>query len=136
MTRKLEQRLVYAASAWQILTGLITIFVYSFYIRSQAQTELNALEPTMRLGFESFFDSVFMFSVSYGMLFVVLAVFNIMFAKKLLKGGVTLYAYPFFLLASAIGFYFLNDFISTFILAVAGVITLSKNKAVKLSCEN
>ena len=135
MTRKLERRIVYAASSWQILTGLITIFVYSFYIRAQAQAGIAEFEPAQQLGLESFFDSVFMFSVSFGMLFIVVAVFNIMFAKNLLKDGVVLLGYPIFLLALALGFYLLNDFISTFILATAGVVALAKNKAVRLSCE-
>mgnify|MGYP007039440777 CR=1 FL=1 len=86
MNRKLERRLVMVGSIWQIVSGLLTIFVYASYIKNEG---LNSSYNTLaRLeAAQSIFGSLYMFSVSFGMLFVIMGILNFVLAKISSKGG-------------------------------------------------
>lgn len=131
MSRSFERKIIFVASAWQIITGLITIFFYSFYIKSQGN-DLDKLSQIEAMGVRSIFDNLFTFTVTYGLFFVVIASLNIIFVRKLVKDDTIQYKMPFFWICLSIVFFFLSDFISVMLCSVAAVIALSKNKPLKL----
>jgi len=133
MNRKLERKLIYTASAWQILTGGVTVLWYSFDVRNQAILE-NPANVVTALGLASYFDSLFMFSVVFGMLFIVVALINIMLVKSCLHDNTLHYKIPIYLFFLGVVFYFLFDFISLVLCMVSGIIILAKNKATRNYC--
>ncbi|WP_059173555.1 hypothetical protein [Bacillus sp. FJAT-27445] len=130
MSRSFERKLIYAASTWQIITGFITMFFYSMYIKKQG-AQLPGLEAVERKGAESLFDSLYGFTVTYGLLFIVIGSLNILFAKKLMKDGKLQYKLPAYWAFLAAAFYFLSDLISLALCLAAAVIALAKNKPIR-----
>ncbi|WP_053367633.1 hypothetical protein [Bacillus sp. FJAT-27245] len=130
MSRSFERKLIYAASAWQIVAGFITMFFYSMYIKKQG-AQLPGLEAVERKGAESLFDSLYGYAVTYGLLFIVIGSLNILFTKKLMNDGTLQYKLPAFWIALAVAFYFLSDLISLALSLAAAVIALAKNKPIK-----
>ncbi|WP_409271218.1 hypothetical protein V1499_17675 [Neobacillus sp. SCS-31] len=130
MSRSFERKLIYAASAWQITTGFITMFVYSMYIKKQG-AGLPGLEAVERNGTESLFDSLYGFAVTYGLFFMVIGSLNILFTKKLMKDGTLQYKLPAFWITLAAAFYLLSDLISLALCLAAAVIALAKNKPIR-----
>jgi hypothetical protein len=131
MSRAFERKIIYAAGAWQIFTGLITVFIYSLYIKKQG-AGLENLDIVQQRGIQSYFDSLFSFAVTYGIFFVLIGVLNIIFANKLLKDDTLQVKVPIYLICLACIFYFLTDFISLMLCLAAAVIALAKNKPVKV----
>ena len=132
MKRSFERKTIYIASVWQLLTGMITIFYYSFYIRGQA-SQLGNLSPVESMGVQSIFKNLYMFSVTYGLFFVVIAIVNTLFTWKMMKDHTLQYKIPFIWLGLAAIFFFLSDFISVMFYVSAGVIALAKNRVLKLN---
>ncbi len=124
--------MIYIASVWQILSGVITIFFYSFYIRGQA-SQLGSLSPIESMGVQSIFKNLYMFSVTYGLFFVVIASVNALITWKMVKDHSVQYKIPLIWLGLAVIFFFLSDFISVMFYVSAGVIALAKNRVLKLN---
>jgi len=132
MTRSLERKVIYVASSWQIITGLITIFFYSNYIKKLGLQMDNPTEIQV-LGMEGIFSSFSTFAVSFGIFFVFIGVLNIFFAKMVMKDHTVQKGLPIFWLVLVIVFYFLSDYISLLLTLVSAIIALSKNKAIAQS---
>ncbi|WP_099159520.1 hypothetical protein [Virgibacillus ndiopensis] len=132
MNRSFERKVMYVASGWQLFTGLITIFFYSFYIKSQG-SDMEQLSFFQMKGVQEIFDTLYMFSITYGLLFVVIAILNIIFVKRMVKDNTVHYKLPVYWVILAVVFFFLSDFISVALCLVAAVIALAKNKPIKKS---
>ena len=130
MSRSTERKLIYAASAWQILTGFITTFVYSFYIKSQSNNFENVSYMEAK-GIQSIFDSLYSFIITYGIFFIVIGTLNIIFVKRMLKDNTLQYKLPLIWIALSVIFYLLTDYISIMLSLIAAVVALAKNKAIK-----
>lgn len=130
MNRSFERKMIYAASAWQLITGVITMFFYSLYIKKQG-ANVESLSFAEQKGIQSLFDNLYSFTVTYGLLFIVIAIVNIIFVKRLLKDNTIQYKLPIYWIFLAVAFFFLNDFISLTLCLVAAVIALAKNKPIK-----
>ncbi|WP_040207405.1 hypothetical protein [Neobacillus jeddahensis] len=128
MNRKIERRLVMIGSIWQIVSGLLTIFVYASFIKNEG---LNSSYNTLAKleAAQSIFGSLYMFSVSFGMLFVILGVINFILAKTLNDHKVEVKKPIWFIL---LGFasYFVMDLIGAFMFLTAGILALAKNKSI------
>lgn len=135
MSRSFERKIIYAASAWQIVSGILTMFYYSYYLKSQG-ANIENLTMIEQKGVQSLFDSLYTFSVTYGLFFVVIAGLNIIFTIKILRDNTLQYKLPVYWIVLAIVFYFLNDFISLTLTLVAAIITLAKNKPMKTTLFN
>ncbi|MFP5115373.1 hypothetical protein ACSU64_23770 [Bacillaceae bacterium C204] len=130
MSRSFERKLIYTASGWQFITGLITMFYYSLYIKKQGSDVAN-LSLLEQKGIQSLFDSLYSFTVTYGLLFIVIAGLNIIFVKRLMKDDTLQYKLPLYWIFLAAAFYFLSDFISLTLCLAAAVMALAKNKPIK-----
>lgn len=132
MSRSFERNIIYVASGWQIVTGFITMFFYATYIKKQGvEASLGNLQFAERKGMESLFDSLFTYTVTYGLFFILIGILNILFAKKILKDETIQYKLPLYWIGLAVICYFLSDFISVALLMTGAVIVLAKNKPIK-----
>jgi cytochrome c biogenesis protein CcdA len=128
VNRKLERRLVMVGSIWQIVSGLLTIFVYASFIKNQG---LNSLYNTLAKleAAQSIFGSMYMFSVSFGMLFVILGILNLVLAKTLRDNKAEVKKPIWFIL---LGFssYLVMDILGSLMFLSAGILALAKNKSI------
>ena len=132
MNRKFERRLVLIAGIWQVAMGFLTIFVYAPRHRREGLDLIYEAAPLPLVEAEainSLFSSLYMFIVTFGMLFVVLGLINIFLSTKI-KDNKVEKKIPLFLLICGVGVYFLMDFISTIMLVSASILMLAKNKSI------
>lgn len=130
MTRKFEKILLFCASVWQIINGLITIFLYAPAIRRSGIDAIPNNIPLIEANASySFISSIYMVSVIFGFLFILFAIINLLILKKMssLKIEKKL---PLYLFSIGLVSYFLMDFVSAILLISSGVIMLSKNKSI------
>lgn len=82
---------------------------------------------------QSLFGSLYMFSVSFGMLFIALGLINFLVAKNLKDNEVTVKV-PIWLFIIGLASYFMMDILSSLMFLSGGILALAKNKSiVKLS---
>ncbi|MDQ0227861.1 hypothetical protein [Metabacillus niabensis] len=129
MNRKLERRLVLIGSIWQIVSGLLTIFVYASFIKNEGMhSSYNTLAKLEAA--QSVFGSLYMFSVSFGMLFVILGILNLVLGKSL-KDDKAERRKPIWFILLGLSSYIVMDIIGSFMFLSAGILALAKNKSVK-----
>lgn len=128
MNRKLERRLAFIGSIWQVVSGLLTIFVYASFIKHEG---LNSTAPTLAKleATESIFGSLYMFSVSFGMLFVVLGIINFVLAKTL-KDDKAEVKKPIWFIVLGLASYLVMDIIGSLMFLSAGILSLAKNRSI------
>ncbi|WML42198.1 hypothetical protein RCG19_11620 [Neobacillus sp. OS1-2] len=128
MNRKLERRLAMVGSIWQIVSGLLTIFVYASYIKNEG---LNSSYNTLAKweAAQSIFGSLYMFSVTFGMLFVILGMVNFVLAKTL-KDDQAEVKKPIWFLLVGLASYLVMDLLGSLMFLSAGILALAKNKSI------
>jgi cytochrome c biogenesis protein CcdA len=128
VNRKLERRLVMIGSIWQIVSGLLTIFVYASYIKQEG---LNASYNTLAKleAAQSIFGSMYMFSVSFGMLFVLLGILNL-FLGKSLKDDKAEIKKPVWFIILGLASYLMMDILGSLMFLSTGILALAKNKSI------
>lgn len=132
MNRKLERKLIYIGAIWEIITGLLTIIFYASFIKKEGMG-IKETSFAKAEAIQSLFGSLYMFSVSFGMLFIALGLINFLAAKNL-KDNVVTVKVPIWLFIIGLASYFLMDILSSLMFLSAGILALAKNKSiVKLS---
>ncbi|QCJ40781.1 hypothetical protein FAY30_02030 [Bacillus sp. S3] len=128
MNRKLERRLIMVGSTWQIVSGLVTIFVYASYIKNEGlNSSYNTLAKLEAV--QSIFGSLYMFSVSFGMLFVILGIVNFVLAKTL-KDDKAEVKKPIWFILLGFSSYLMMDLLGALMFLSAGIVALAKNKSI------
>lgn len=125
MSRKKERVLIALMGIWQIIDGLLTIFVYGFY-----QQKLNQGTNAMSLVARE--SNAFMLICTFGALLIGLGLANLVISKRYVKDNQVCVKLGIFLLIQALFSYFILDIISLVIGMVAGVVMLAKNKRIRL----
>ncbi|OCA83404.1 hypothetical protein FHY44_06970 [Bacillus sp. D12] len=134
VNRKLERRLVMVGSIWQIVSGLLTIFVYASYIKNEGlNSDYNTLAKLEAA--QSIFGSLYMFSVSFGMLFVILGIVNFVMAK-LLKDNQLEVKKPIWFILIGVTSYLVMDLLGSLMFLSAGILALAKNKSISKIVNN
>ena len=128
MNRKLERNIILTGSIWQIVSGLLTIFVYASIIKKEG---LNASFNTVAKleAAQSIFGSLYMFSVSFGLLFVILGILNLVLAKSM-KDDKPEVKKPIWFIVLGILSYFVMDILGAFLFLSAGILAIAKNKSI------
>ena len=128
MNRKLERRLIMIGSIWQIVSGLLTIFVYASFIKNEG---LHSTYPTIAKleAAQSIFGSLYMFAVTFGMLFVILGILNFVLAKSL-KDDQAEVKKPIWFILLGLASYFVMDILGSLMFLSAGLLALAKNKSI------
>ena len=128
--RKFEKRIMVLAGIWEMIVGLLTIFIYAPFYRREG---LDLIEDGMPLfeaeAINSVFSSVYMFTVSVGIFFVLLGLVNLFLSRKIKHNEVEK-KMPLFLIVIGLASYFVKDFIGAVLLLTAGVMMLAKNKSI------
>jgi hypothetical protein len=128
MNRKVERRLVMVGSIWQIVSGLLTIFAYASFIKREGlHSSYNTFAKLEAA--QSIFGSLYMFAVSFGMLFVILGVINFVLAKTL-KNDKTEVKKPIWFILLGFASYLVMDLIGSLMFLSAGILALAKNKSI------
>ncbi|SDM51847.1 hypothetical protein SAMN04488137_0539 [Fictibacillus solisalsi] len=128
MNRKLERKLVVIGASWQILSGLLTIFAYGSYIKSKGSSIHDTSFAQMK-AIQSLFGSLYSFTVTFGMLFVILGIVNLYLVRSLKDDKVEVKRSVWFLVLG-VSSYFLMDFIGAVLFLSAGILALAKNKTI------
>lgn len=128
VNRKLERRLVMVGSIWQIVSGLLTIFVYASYIKNEGLNKSFNTLPNLEAA-QSIFGSLYMFSVAFGMLFVILGIVNYVLAKTLKDDKVEVKK-PFWFILLGVASYLVMDLLGALMFLSAGILALAKNKSI------
>lgn len=130
MNRRFEKIIAYTGGTWQILSGLITIFAYSTWIKKQGFNITGSSQLYINAS-QSVVDSIYSFTTTIGLLFVGLGILNLFLAKKIKSEKVEKKIPIWFIICGIIS-YFLMDFISCIAFIASGVIAMAKNKSIKL----
>lgn len=131
MNRTFERSMIYIACIWQLITGSITLFFYSYHLKVEGNHVTN-LSPLQLASVHSVFSSLYSFTITYGLFFIVLAIVNFLLTRSTVKDQSIQLRMPIFWLVLAVIYYFLSDFISVFLFMAAGIIAFSKNKPTKI----
>jgi uncharacterized membrane protein HdeD (DUF308 family) len=115
-------------SIWQIVSGLLTIFVYASFIKNKG---LHSTYPTIAKleAAQSIFGSLYMFAVTFGMLFLILGILNFVLAKSL-KDDKAEVKKPIWFLLLGLASYFVMDILGSLMFLSAGLLALAKNKSI------
>ncbi|MGG1679571.1 hypothetical protein ACIFOT_28200 [Neobacillus sp. NRS-1170] len=128
MNRKLERKIILAGSLWQIVSGLLTIFVYASFLKKEGlNTSYNTVAKLEAA--QSIFGSLYMFSVSFGLLFVILGIVNFVLAKSM-KDDQPEIKKPIWFIVLGILSYLVMDILGAFLFLSAGILAIAKNKTI------
>ncbi|EUJ22682.1 hypothetical protein HB852_05755 [Listeria grandensis] len=131
MSRRLERIFIYIAAAWQLLDGLLTIFVYGLFIKRQG-LDVAGLSVAQMRAMKALFGSIFNFVVIFGVLLILLGLLNIYLARKHWKNGSVGWKLPVWFLVCGVFSYFMMDMPNIFLFMSAGIIGMAKNKSMKV----
>ncbi|MDB6354562.1 hypothetical protein PH235_13480 [Trichococcus sp. K1Tr] len=132
MKRTLERNLLRGGAIWNLINGVVTILGYATWIKTSG---IGALSSGMSsdINFDgSLIDSVYTIAVGYGILQLIIGVFNIIIVRRLRNnqiqkrvvvwlGGLLLFSIS------------TMDIIGIIIYSVLFVIYQSRNKAIRLA---
>lgn len=131
MPIKMERIIIYIASGWQLLDGIITIFIYGPYIRNKG-SEIKGLSFEEKMGLESLFGSLYSFVSIYGILLILLGLISIYITKTYMKNDIVPKKVPFWFLFCGVISYFTMDIISLVLYMGTGIIILAKIRSFKI----
>ncbi|MEG0294401.1 hypothetical protein [Enterococcus sp.] len=127
MDRKLERIMMRIGGGWNIVNGLLTMFIYSPWVKNDIFTNMSG--DTIGLNFLS--ENLNVFVMTYSLLFIAIGVFNLYLSTRMFNDDIAI-KIPIWLITFGIISYLSVDIISATLFIVSGVISLSKNKALKL----
>lgn len=130
MNRNIERRIAYVGGAWQVISGVITIFMYSTWIKKQGFSVVGDSQLNISAS-QSMIDSIYTFSTTLGILFLGLGLLNLYLSKSMRNDRIEKKIPVWFVLCGIMS-YFLMDFLSCFTFIVSGVIAMARNKAIKI----
>lgn len=131
VSRRLERKSITIGAIWQIISGVITIFIYSPYVKSQVN-HLDGLSAFESKGVETIISGAHFLVSNIGLFFLAMGIFNLYLVKTIKDHSIEKKKSIWFMACGIIS-YLTFDIISTFIYIVSSIIMLSKNKAIKLS---
>jgi len=133
MTRKFEKSIAMVGSIWQIGSGIVTMLIYATWVRSQG--------PSLSLATDKFTSSrlltnnIYIFTVTFGMLYLLIGLLNFYLAKKLKSDEVEVKTPIWFMTCGVVSLLFM-DFIGAIAFIIAGLIALARNKSIIVSQGN
>lgn len=132
MKRTLERNLLRGGAIWNLINGVVTILGYATWIKTSG---ISALSSGMSsdINFDgSLIDSVYTIAVGYGILQLIIGVFNIIIVRRMRNNQIQkrVVAWLGGLLLFSIS---TLDVIGIIIYSVLFVIYQSRNKAIRLA---
>lgn len=129
INRKFERRMVLVASSWQVISGVITSFIYAPTI-SNNSTYLEELSEFDVVSAQILLKNVYIVSFTIGLFFIVFGFVNFFISTRMKDDQIDKKISVWFLIYSVICF-FMMDIFSMIIFFVTAIIMFSKNKVIK-----
>lgn len=117
-------------ATWNILNGIITLFVYSPWIKNSMFENMSG--ETLGLNYLS--ENLNDFVMTYSLLIITIGICNLYLSTRLFDGEVCT-KIPIWLFIFGLISYLSMDVISAVLYIVCSVISLAKNKALKVKYE-
>lgn len=124
MNRHKERILMNIGAVWNIVTGLLTVTLYSTWIE---QVFPHLSKHSLGLNYLS--DNLHSFVIVYGLLFVLIGCINLWLSKAYIDDISVQKKIPIWLIIIGLLSYFAVDIIGATCYVAAGVLMLAKNKA-------
>lgn len=129
MNRKFEGILMKLAGIWEVSCGLITIFYYGSYIKlNTLNIDINQLDNIATS--DSIISNIYILVTTIGIISMFIGFINLYLSSKLKKLKVETKKFIWLIGCSILSYLFM-DILGGFLLLIAGIIMVSKNKAVK-----
>lgn len=129
MNRKFESILMKLAGIWEVSCGLITIFYYGSYIKlNTLNIDINQLDNIATS--DSIISNIYILVTTIGIISMFIGFINLYLSSKLKKLQVETKKFIWLISCSILSYLFM-DILGGFLLLIAGIIMVSKNKAVK-----
>ncbi len=127
MNRKTERIIIRIGGIWNIVNGALTLFLVSPWVKSGLFENLNA--QTRGLNYLS--ENLNSFVTTYCLLYIFLGVLNIYLSTRM-EDESAFRAIPCWFFLLGLASFMMVDVISAVAYIVASVMSLAKNKAVKM----
>ena len=126
----MERTLVKLMAVWQVVIGILTIFVYAPLYKKGGQG-MDEVSVAYGRAMRSVFNSMWLFIISFGMLSIVSGLI-LWFVSREIKDEAILTKVPTYVLVVSVVAYLMMDVVSGTIGITAVFFMLSKNKAIKM----
>lgn len=123
MSRKVERKLCQIGGIWNILTGTITLFFYSTWIKTNLFENMNG--ETRGLNFLS--ENLNLVVMTFGLIFILVGCLNLILAARIENQAVIKKMPIWFLIWGLISF-FTVDIVGVLCYLLASFLLLTKNK--------
>lgn len=131
VNRKIERWLMMIAGIWQVINGVLTIFIYGPYYRREGLELIDGRATIIEAeAISAIFGHLYMFIAIFGMIYIIIGVLSMYLSRKMFD-HVVMYKIPVYLLIVGAAAYFVMDVITVFLYLAAGSLALAKNKAIK-----
>ena len=132
MERKLERNILKLASVWNIINGLITVLAYGNWLKAEGVSEMMVMEANQVQMTGTLLDSVYMITVSYGLLQIIIGLVNFIVVRNIRNNAIQMGFIVWFVSLALISLTTLDVF-GTLFYVVLIVIYQARNKAIKIS---
>jgi uncharacterized membrane protein len=130
--RKTERKLLVTTSIWHFINGLLTIFVFGMWFKTNGDVAINQMYPELVGGSSSFVDILYTVLTSYSIFIILIGLGNIYFKKRLRDNEIQR-KWQGWLFVMIIFSFLSFDVIGSLLYLVTFVTYSSKNKAIQLS---
>lgn len=127
MNRKVERNLIKFGGIWNIITGSITLFFYSSWLKKNFFTNLNG--DTKGLNYLS--ENINTFVMTFGLIFILLGSISIYLSNRIIDSKIYKKMPVWFFILGMVSF-FTIDLIGVVCYLLASFILLSKNKSIEV----
>lgn len=132
MERKLERNILKLAGVWNIINGLITVLAYSSWLKVGGIAEITTMQSGQAQISGSILDSVYMVTVGYGFLQIIIGVINFIVVRSMRNNAIQV-GFIVWIVSLALISLTTLDVIGTLVYTVLFVIYQARNKAIKIS---
>lgn len=132
MERKLERNILKLAGVWNIINGLITVLAYSSWLKVGGIAEMTLMQSGQAQISGSILDSVYMVTVGYGFLQIIIGVINFIVVRSMRNNAIQV-GFIVWIVSLALISLTTLDVIGTLVYTVLFVIYQARNKAIKIS---
>lgn len=132
MKRKLERKIFTFAGLWNLINGLITVLTYSSWLKIEGISAISNIEPEQLRMTGSLIDSVYMVTVGYGILQIIIGIINFITVRNIRNNSIQIGFIIWIISMCAISIITL-DIIGSLLYIVLLVIYQARNKAIKIN---
>lgn len=134
MKRNAERKLIVAASVWHFINGILTIFVFGMWFKTNGDIAINEMYPELVGGSSSFVDILYTVLTTYSVIVILVGAANI-YCLRYMKDDEINRKWQIWMVLLLVLSFLSVDVIASLFYLFALVSYSSKNKAIRLSHE-